>query len=130
MKPFDTIPDHVRTAADSIGLDLVALHALLGCGGPSLADELRRRFLSDLAVAEAGLRGASSCAAAERHVHVLLGLAGQAGAGRLHGWIGQAHAAARLGDAPRLATLLPILFTGTAALAAVVAGVADPGFEG
>lgn len=120
----------VRKAAESIGLDLAALQGLLDCAGPSLAGELRRRFLSDLAAAHSGLRLAATCMAAERHAHVLLALAGQAGAGRLQPRAQQALAAARSGDAPALAALMPGLLAGTEALIAVVTAMPLPGGEG
>jgi hypothetical protein len=121
--------DTVRTAAESIGLDLAALHGLLECAGPSLAAELRRRFLSDLAAAHTGLRTVATCAAAERHAHVLLALAGQAGALALQPRVQQALAAARSGDEPGLAALMPALLAGTEALVAVVTAMPVPGIE-
>lgn len=123
MSFHDAPPDAVRRAAESIGLDLAALRGLLDCAGPSLAPELRRRYISDLEAAQTGLRLAQSCAAAERHAHVLLGLTGQAGAMALHPMVKQVLEVARAGDAAVLAALLPAVLTGTEALVAVVTGM-------
>lgn len=115
--------DAVRRAADRIGLDLAALRGLLDCAGPSLAPELRRRFIWDLDTARTGLRLAPTCGAAERHAHVLLGLSGQAGALALHPKVKLALEAARAGDAATLAALLPAVLAGTEALVTVVTGM-------
>lgn len=123
MSFHQTPSDAVRRAADSIGLDLAVLRGLLDCAGPSLAPELRRRFISDLVIAQTGLRMVPTCAAAERHAHVLLGLTGQAGALALHPKVKQALEAARAGDAATLAALLPAVLAGTEALVAVVTGM-------
>ncbi len=123
MSHRDTSPDAVRQAAESIGLDLATLRGLLMCAGPAVAPELRRRYLSDLASVHTGLRLAPTCAAAERHAHVLLGLAGQAGAMALHPAAREALDAARAGDAVAWAALLPGVLAGTEALFTVVAGM-------
>jgi hypothetical protein len=125
-----TPPDPVRSAAESIGLDLEGLHALMACAGPTLAPELRRSLLSDLAAAHAGLRLAGTCAAAERHAHVLLALAGQAGATALTLKVKNALNAARQGDTAGLATLLPSVLIGTEALITVVIEMPLPGGAG
>jgi hypothetical protein len=118
--------DRVRKASEIIGLDLAALQSLLDCAGPALAPELCRRFLSDLAAVHAGLRLATTCAEAERHAHVLLALAGQAGATGLTPKVQGALSAARQGDAAGLAALLPSVLAGTDALVAVVTAMPLP----
>jgi hypothetical protein len=126
MTVHDTPSDAVRRAADSIGLDLVSLEGLLDCAGPLLAPELRRRFLTDLTTVHAGLRLATTCAETERHAHVLLALAGQAGATALQSQVSLVLVAARARDAAKVAALLPPVLGGTEALVAVVTGMPGP----
>ena len=107
--------------------DPATLNRLLVLAGPDLAGELQRRLLADLtAVADRMAAARQDCASVQAQCHVLIALAGTAGATALHADADQLHQMALSRDKAGMAALLPKVLRATLGLTRAIAGVRQP----
>lgn len=104
-----------------------AVTRLLQLAGPDLAAELQRRLVDDLArVANCIAVAKGDFAALQAQSHVLIALAGTAGASALHANADRLHQMAIDRDAKGLAALAPQVIDDTRALISAIAALALP----
>lgn len=106
------------------GFDPAALRRLINLAGPDLAGELQRRLIADLTgVAQNLTDQPGDCARVQAQCHVLIALAGTAGASGLQALAEDLHQMALERNAPAMAGLLPEVLRQTHDLIGDVAAV-------
>ncbi|HCY99001.1 MAG: hypothetical protein A3D16_06635 [Rhodobacterales bacterium RIFCSPHIGHO2_02_FULL_62_130] len=107
--------------------DPTTLNRLLQLAGPDFAGELLRRLHDDLTtVANRMTADATDCAVVQAQCHVLIALAGTAGAPDLHADADRLHQLALDRDTAGMAALLPAVVRATHDLIRAIAGASPP----